>query len=87
MVCNMRYHKYHDTRVMIEGTEFCKWDDALNSLGSLCKAGQKILVGWKRNHERITIYTLEHENGALRKYIRVHNIDDYPDRWDYVFYP
>jgi hypothetical protein len=73
---------------MIEGIEFCNWDMAIQTIGPLCKDGQKILVGWKRNDpERITIYTLEHENGTLQKYTRVHNIDDFPDRWDYVFYP
>lgn len=72
---------------MSEGIVYCNWDAAVQTIGPLCKDGQKILVGWKRNDERITIYTLEHENGALQKYIRVHNITDYPDRWDFVFYP
>ena len=68
--------------------ECCKWNTAIQTIGPLCKDGQKILVGWTQNDaSRITIYTLEHENGALQKYIRVHNIDNFPDRWDFVFYP
>lgn len=73
---------------MSEGFEFFNWDAASQKIGPLCKDGQKILVGWKQNDsDRITIYTLEHENGALRKYIRIHNIDNFPCHWDYVFYP
>jgi len=64
------------------------WEAAANTFGNVCKEGQTILIGWKRkNEDRITIYTLEREQGKLEKYIRVWDDDKYPNRWDYIYYP
>jgi len=62
------------------------WSNAENDYDDISD-GKSVLVKWtvRVPTRRLTLYTLEKQNGHLERWIRVWNLDDYPKDWDYEY--
>lgn len=62
------------------------WSEAESMYDDIAD-GKIVLVKWtvRVPTRRITLYTIEKQNGYMQRWIRVWNLDDYPKDWNYEY--
>ena len=68
---------------VISGSLWSKAEDDYDDITE----GKTVLVKWtvRIPTQRITLYTLEKQNGRLERWIRVYPLQHYPKTWNYEY--